>query len=496
MEELNFMELEGRIFTDEYNNKYTLNKKISDGGQGVVYSTDNPEIVVKILFDNQIKRKQFTNFKIFSVTQDIDVTFPVSSLQEVKGYTMSLLSDMISFEKFFDKPREFGENDLSLKRMHYYDDEDDYEYQDEYIINSIFKDEKRVNEWIELIPEEMAEVFRNYIDTGGAILRLTAFLKIAINLAKLHSLGLVYCDISECNLFITNGDFDDIINNFNVVLIDCDNINFQASIGKKGLYTHPYGAPEVVASKGCSFASDCYSFFITLFWQVTKTHPFKGPLVEDDFDVDNIQTIQDKLNNGEFPWILDREDYSNTFIDNIYQTKIPYDNIFSDSMLDYFDAMFCNDGKFNPMTRPTIYTIMHALYNEVNSVIRCDYCEMDFNYFKHKDCPYCDTVKDKFMIISTGNGNKMVANIGKTIYVRKSILTNDIVKDYSGIAFKITYDEEKHITSIYKNAPFKKVTINGQEFYGKYETDEDNIKVEIDDNPLFTIEIEVICSGH
>lgn len=456
------MELQEKTFTDEYNNKYTLNKKISEGGQGVIYSTDNKEIVIKIMFNKQKNRKQFTTFKIFSVTQDIDVTFPVSNLQETSGYTMSLLNDMASFDKVFEKPR----------------------------------DENYTNEWLNLIPEDMAEVFRNYITTGGVKMRLTAFLKVAINLVKLHSLGLVYCDISENNLFVTSGDIDDIIDNFNVILIDCDNINFQAKTRKNAYYTPLYGAPEVVAGKGCTFASDCYAFLIAVFWQVTKTHPFKGALIEDDLDVDNIQANHDKLNKGELPWILDREDDSNSFKDNIYQTKIPYDNIFSNNFLDYFDTMFCKNGKFNPVSRPTIYTITHSLYKEVNSIIRCSYCEMDFNYFKYNDCPYCDTVKDKFMIISSGNGNKMVVNIGNTIYIKKSFLTNDIVKDYSVNAFKITYDYEKKITSISKIAPFKKVTINGQEFYGKYETDENNIKVEVDNTAEYTIEIEVIYSGN
>lgn len=472
------MEYENRVYTDEWNNSHTLKKEISRGGQGVIYSTLDDEIVVKILFDGEInhydctqyvkkinpcaRKVKFTQFKVFSTLQNLDVTFPISNLKDDLGYTMRLLNDMIPFEKAFD----------------------------------IMKTRELSNNWLDSLPQDMSDLFGNFSATGGVKLRLSAFFKIAINIAKLHSLGLVYCDISGNNLFITNGESTNLIDKFNVTLIDCDNIDFMENTLKNGFYSRDYGAPEVVAGKGCSFASDCYALLIAIFWEVTQNHPFKGALLEDSFDLDsdfissNTNEMQENLNKGLLPWLLDKVDTSNAFSNNEYQTQIPYDYSLSQKMLEIFDATFSKLGRTQPTTRPTIFSIVDALYDNLNSILKCEICEMDYNYFKHKICPYC-TAEPKNIVIIKGQIGEQILSFSYDKYIKKSSLTYDIFGDFSTNAFLIALDNTNKFIEITTLGAFRKVKINDQIFYGTFVTDDKIIKLEADE---YKLEIEVILN--
>lgn len=461
------MEHENKEYIDEWDNSHTLRKEISRGGQGVLYSTTDKEIVVKISFNNDNKKDKstektkYTQFKIFSTLEKIDVTFPISNLTDISGYTMRLLNDMVSFDSFFD----------------------------------VKKNKDYTNDWLEEIGESTSKLFGNYIATGGAKLRLIAFLKVAINIAKLHSLGLVYCDISENNIFITNGEIINMLDKFNVSLIDCDNIDFKAKTQRNVYYTRSYGAPEVVADKGCNFASDCYALMIAIFWQVTNTHPFKGKLIEDNFSPDEDNIYEEKLNQGLLPWLLDKEDTSNAFEDNIYQTNIPYDIVFSDDMLRLFDDTFSLKGRTKPITRPTIYKIVQQLYHEVIATLKCNNCEMDFNYFKHTNCPYCDNVSDNIILIKSSKGTKQVVSLNDNNYIKKSIITNDIYNDFLNDAFKISFNKTTKLTTITNLTSFNKFNIDGVNVFGSIETPNKIIKLEVTDEIDYELEIEVFFNN-
>lgn len=454
------MDFLNESFLDEWDNKHSIIKEISRGGQGVLLSTNNSEIVVKLelldgepipLTDNN--ETKFNRFKMFYDLNDIDITFPLASLKKYSGYTMRLLNDMISFQKSFN----------------------------------LLKETEFSNDWLDQLRESspiFAEHFTSYIATGGAKKRLIAFLKTSINIAKLHSYGLVYCDISDNNLFISNTDD---IENFNITLIDCDNIDFLQNTLKNGYYTKGYASPEVFAGNGCTFASDCYAFMIAFFWAITGTHPFKGKLVEFYDDEDDFALLEIKANSGEFPWILDTQDDSNSL-----DTKIPHIYLLGDDLIQFCDKFFCYEGRFTPYSRPTIFSIVNAIYHEFNENISCDNCNMDFNYFKYTKCPYCDNILENVIIISSSNGHKQVLNSNNISYIKKSIITDDIISDFSINAFKIAYNNVKKITSITKLASFKHMEINSIDFFGTYETTENIITLDIFDIKSYSIEIRVL----
>ena len=128
------------------------------------------------------------------------------------------------------------------------------------------------NAWLESIRkenEECARDFTQYIVSGGLRRRIEAYFKSAVVLSMLHASGLVYCDLSANNLFISTEDTNA------VWLIDADNINFQSyTVKNGGYYTLGYAAPEILWGKGSTFYSDCYSFAVSFLPRTTQTLSF------------------------------------------------------------------------------------------------------------------------------------------------------------------------------------------------------------------------------
>ena len=76
-----------------------------------------------------------------------------------------------------------------------------------------------IPKWLAAIPDkDVALLLFHYADTGSTRRRLFALSKCASILARLHSAGLVYGDISPNNVFVGDGDSRE------VWLIDADNL--------------------------------------------------------------------------------------------------------------------------------------------------------------------------------------------------------------------------------------------------------------------------------
>lgn len=350
------------VIEDINNYRHTLTKEISRGGQGAVYRTLNPNIAVKLVFDRQnmdyskdiSENAKYDFLRMLPLPKNSNITLPQVTLLKYAGYTMTLLDDMKSFESVFAY---------------------DFNFETDY-----------TNAWIDSLrssSEECAKDFTQYIVTGGIRRRLEAYYKCAEILAMLHSNGLVYCDLSANNIFISEETSKA------VWLIDADNINYQKyTLKNGGYYTPGYAAPEVIKGKGSSFYSDCYSFAISLFWNLTWNHPFIGAMLDEGFDDDFADNRQDKAYSGEYPWIMDNEDDSNHLGDSA--KGMPIKMVVGPKLMKYFDRTFCTDGKTKRMTRPTMYEWANALAEEIDFTIRCPKCHMDYNAHDSKVCPWCD----------------------------------------------------------------------------------------------------------
>ncbi len=366
------------VVKDITNYPHTLGKEISRGGQGAVFRTHTANIAIKLVFDEQnmdyskdtSKNAKFHFLRMLPLPENISITLPQYTLRDYSGYTMTLLDDMTSFESAFSY---------------------DFKFESDY-----------TNEWLDSIrgdSEECARDFTQYIVTGGIRRRLEAYYKCAEILATLHSNGLVYCDLSANNIFISEEATKA------VWLIDADNINFQSYTSKNGgYYTPGYAAPEIIKGKGSTFYSDCYSFAISLFWNLTWNHPFIGAMLDEGFDDDFADDSQERAYSGEYPWIMDNEDESNHLGDSA--KGMPIEMVVSPRLMKYFDRTFSNSGKTKRMTRPTMYEWANVLAEEIDCTIRCPKCGMDYAVHESSICPWCDNETTVLSMTSYKNNKK------------------------------------------------------------------------------------------
>lgn len=359
-------------FEDIYGYNHITTSEIARGGQGAVFRTQNPNIAVKVEFDpsgtefskDLIQNERLDEIKLLPIPGKVNLTLPQATLKNVAGYVMTLLDDMDSFENVFD---------------YSFDIKSDY-----------------FNPWLEGFKDcapEFVDVIGQYLASGGRRRRLDAYLKVACILSVLHSKGLVYCDFSSKNAYISK-----LVENGAVWLIDADNLNYQERTRQAGYYTPGYGAPEVIKGKGCTFYSDSYAFAVSMFWQLTGTHPFKGASMESGFDDDFADDVEERANAGELPWIMDEDDTSN-YID----AKIQQDLVISKRLHRYFDRTFSETGKTKRHTRPTMFEWSYMLAKEKDLSVKCSCCEMDYDE-SFDTCPWCDTKNKKVSLVSSSNG--------------------------------------------------------------------------------------------
>lgn len=358
----------GLQFEDIYGYKHITTNEIARGGQGAVFRTQNPNIAIKVEFDQSgtafsrdlTQNNRLNEIRLLPIPSKVNLTLPQATLKDIAGYVMTLLDDMDSFESIFD-----------------------YSFETEC---------EHMNAWLEQFKEsapEFVDVFGQYIGSGGRRRRLNAYLKVATILSELHSKGLVYCDFSSKNAYISK------VQGFDAIwLIDADNLNYQEKTLRSGYYTPGYGAPEVINGKGCTFYSDSYAFAISLFWQLTGTHPFKGAAMESDMDVDFADDIEEKANAGELPWIMDQEDDS-----NYIETRIPQNLIISDRLAKCFERTFSETGKKKRHKRPTMFEWSYTLAKELDRSVKCSFCQMDYDE-KFSACPWCER-KSKRVILTS-----------------------------------------------------------------------------------------------
>lgn len=464
------------IYIDEYGKTHIISKVLSSGGQGIVYRTENPNILLKLVWNPTTQEivkdirenNKFEEIRILPLIEKINLTLPQTVLRDVAGYTMKMLEDMKSFEEVFSNCENKDIKDFS-------------------------------NKWIEEIEENnqnLANEFKKYILTGGIRKRLLAYLKASCVLSKIHASGLVYCDVSDKNMFVSA-----IPDKSNVWLIDCDNLNYMKNIYmNEGWRTPGFGAPEVIAGKGNTMYSDAYSFAIALFSTLTNSHPFMGEAVyealeEEDFlDLPEVEYACI----GEFPWIGDREDNS-----NLSKSGIEYNNFVSKILDDCFDSTFSELGRKRRINRVTMPEWSFILAKELDCIVRCENCQMDYYGNETLVCPWCDKENKLLKVISKNNSEKYWKFIHEQneneIDVPMRILSGFKSNDIDEVAFKINYrndTKEIEISDLsYKYNFIIKIDGLEKEIYGitkfKIDNEIELYAVERKSNMRCKIEIEV-----
>lgn len=453
-------------FVDTNNIRYFIKDLIGRGGQGAVYYTDDPDIALKFLVTNDTEsqyaklnldpkaierfKKKISHLTHLQIDESFKISMPLSILNECGGYTLKLLGDKTSFDAFF--PPNF--DNLEKK-------------------------------------EEKGKAACNFfIETGGVKLRFKALGVAAAELSKLHSRGMVYCDISSNNLFVIsnllrthtpqkpNEDWS-----CTVWFIDADNIDYESNIGPSAVYTPGYGAPEIIQLMSTAdetekaitskMYSDCYSFgilsFKTLF---LAQHPFYGssPKMDNENDIQftvggQRQTVS-CADFGYLPWILDKNDTSNS--ENVL---MPFNEILTPNLQYLYKQLFdSNKGAKYPYLRPSIFLWAYEFFRAYDRTVLCSECGFSYDYTLSL-CPNCDHEKDRAIVFKTyiltdkGRQNSSVWEFAKNLITSSDIkLPNRLFypfnnKDYDEPELIIDIDTSKK-TMIVKKSIVSKTKIS------------------------------------
>jgi serine/threonine protein kinase len=334
------------VLEDIHGAKYPLKMQLASGGQGVVYTTDLPQTLIKGFTnkDESVKKcwREHIKWLIRQDLQDLKLARPLVLMKEPRmAYAMELMDGLIPLKDLFD---------------------------------SFIKATDSISE------ENRAPHIQDYLDQGGLKRRIGILCQLARTLNQLHSRGMLYGDISPDNIFVS-----DDINHTETWLIDCDNISFESHPGL-AVYTPEYGAPELVRGEAMlSSLTDCWSFAVVAYQLLTHNHPLKGNLVND-----GEPEIENEAFRGEHPWIndpdnLDNENFSNLPIQLIENSNLPA----------LFQQTF-GLGMHSPIERPTLAQWLEALTEVDEHLFTCSECggysllPMEEFYLDEILCFFCD----------------------------------------------------------------------------------------------------------
>jgi len=369
---------------DEYGNIHYPAEELARGGQGVVFRTMDADLAIKQPLDNAGNpdknanlRERFHNIRILPLPNRIKISLPLAILRNEPGYVMRLLNGMKPFETL-------EMNGTTQKELR----------------DAIEKGSLSCPRWLEGIPEEKARLrLLHYARTGATRRRLFALSQCASILARLHSAGLVYGDISPKNVFIGDGETPD------VWLIDSDNLRLEIVEGGNAVFTPHYGAPEIVQGRDQARPrTDCWAFAVLAFQALALSHPFIGRKVlepdEDDggWDADPPPAgeapadVDDQAYAGYLPFIDDEKDDSNAAVPG---SSLPRELVTTPELRRLFQETF-GSGRTQPHRRPAMGFWALELAKAFDHSLACPQCAMSYFVDAHTKCPYCDAARPVF----------------------------------------------------------------------------------------------------
>lgn len=381
------------IFIDEkgYMHKVSEENKIGEGGQGFVYRTDNKNILIKRSF---IKRKNEMKIKVNKIKSlglsKLNFALPILNLKahqgdNMEGYIMRIMDDM--------------EKISVLTKSSFTDEENLYKYYFE--------------------------------KTGGIRKRLEVLKKIAYNLYSIHSRGIVYGDISLCNIFISkNPDQNE------AWFIDCDNMDYWNEIDY-ALGSEHFVSPEIRKSLPPynlerhvnTIENDIYAYANLFFYTVFSCDPFLGSIdeyykskvegswdsEEDDWDFEEDGKnfpIDEKIELGMVSWVGEGD------IENkpIYGFSPIINKIITKELKDLLNRTLGKDGREHPKNRPSMRLWYEEINDLLNLLIKYE-CGHEF-YSINEKCPKCKESKEDYFQIKINyenNKKEKIVNMPKLL---------------------------------------------------------------------------------
>lgn len=336
-----------RVVQDQQGTEYQILGKIGEGGQGIVCSTNQDNILVKLFRDRDPERcRHWVNRLNWVLNQELDglrIARPQALIERpYPGYVMELMDGLEPLQASFD-------SSLAALRS--------------------------------------GDGLSVYVATGGLRRRLALLRDLAATLAGLHARGLAYGDLSPANVFVSRS-----VEHSQVWLIDCDNLCASERLGHGHLHTPGYGAPEVVrGERGVNSLTDAWSFAVLAFQLLTHRHPLMGGAV-----LDAEPDQEERALRGELPWVHHPEDPSNQACDGL-----PLEIVTTPRLQALFEDCF-NAGRDHPLARPSLADWADALEAAWALMLDCNAsdCVSSFFWNSARQCPFCDQVLADGLLLS------------------------------------------------------------------------------------------------
>lgn len=328
-----------RTVLDQHGQSYDLTGRIGEGAQGIVCTTNYPNVLVKVSRATTEEKRNSWTSKIRALMRQPLEGLPIAHPQALitqpqPGYVMELMDGLSPMTELMQVASDALISDEGLS---------------------------------------------GYLKTGGLLRRLKMLARLARVLADLHGRGLAYGDLSPANVFVSQS-----LEYAEVWLIDADNIASQSRDGQQGVFTPDYGAPEILRGEsGINTLTDSWSFAVMAYRILTLVHPLKGDVV-----LDGEPEREDAALRGELPWVDHPVDRSNAL-----SIGLPREITLNAPLRALFERCF-NAGLNNPGERPSLNELADAFEAATGHCDQCESCGSTFFYTSKHICPFCDHAQD------------------------------------------------------------------------------------------------------
>lgn len=332
---------------DTKGSAYELREEMSRGGQGIVYRTQFPQVLIKGFTKKDVPaRQRWRSHIAWLIRQDLSelkLARPLVLLAEPRfGYVMELMDGLVPLQSLFDS-----------------------------FVNA----------------EE--EAVADYLHQGGLRRRVRILSQLARTLNQLHARGMLYGDLSPSNIFVSDDPAY-----AETWLIDCDNISLEAHSGLT-LHTADYGAPEIVRGDALlSSLTDSWSFAVISYQLLTHNHPFKGELVSEGEPEEEEAALR-----GAHPWIYESQDDANQCFANL-----PIQLIEHSRLSELFSRCF-EQGRHRASERPSMAEWLEALTEIDERLFDCASCggstllPVELDSIHDTSCFFCDEAADSRLVL-------------------------------------------------------------------------------------------------
>lgn len=328
-----------RTVLDQHGQSYELTGRIGEGGQGIVCTTNYPNVLVKVSRATTEEKRNSWTSKIRALMRQPLEGLPIAHPQALitqpqPGYVMELMDGLVPMTELMQVATDALMSDEGLS---------------------------------------------GYVKTGGLLRRLKMLARLARVLAELHGRGLAYGDLSPANVFVSQS-----LEYAEVWLIDADNVASQSRDGQQGVFTPDYGAPEILRGEsGINTLTDSWSFAVMAYRILTLAHPLKGDVV-----LEGEPEREEAALRGELPWVDHPVDRSNAL-----SIGLPREITLNAPLRALFERCF-NAGLNNPGERPSLNEWADAFEAATGHCDQCESCGSTFFYTSKHICPFCDHAQD------------------------------------------------------------------------------------------------------